>query len=964
MRSLLLLLPLLTCHMLFAQGVGINNPAPDPSALLDLTSTDRGLLVPRLTTVQRDDIPVPALSLLIYNTSNTRFEYYNGSAWVPLVVSGGTLDAAYDFGGPGMGRTIIADAGAVRVEGTDGLQVTGTFNSGATLDLAGPGSRMFFNPRKAAFRAGMVQADQWDDANVGLLSAAWGLNTIASGANSMAWGFLNTASGDAATVWGSGNEASGSRSTVWGSTNLASNTYSSAWGFNNQATGLRSTAWGRNTQANGENSTAWGENTTASLRNSTAFGENTTASASNSTAFGVQTTASGIGGSMSIGSNTTASGFSSLAGGSGSVASGQHSFSFGGSCEASGLRSVALGYATLASDNAAFAMGYETVASNFASVAMGSSSQSLGTASFSMGVLTVAQGSRSFAMGTSNLTQGISSVAMGHYNNAYTMGETVIGIGATLYTPSANGNAQFGAAQGTDRIFAIGNAVDLNGDQGVQDSERRNAMVVLKNGNSTIGNADPNTRLDVVAGTTGTITRVMTVRSAFNANNTGTGIALINSTANASNVGSEIISVTTNATTGLSDLRFHVHGGGGANGALNERMRILGNGNVGIGVIAPTQSLHVAGNIRMVDGNQAAGRVLVSAADGTASWQALTPAQTSAWSLDGNAITAAHVLGSTNNISLKFMVNSQTAGEVSNGGLRTFLGYRAGENNTGASNTFIGYFSGLANTTGANNTFIGVGTGENNVGAGDGTFVGRSAGIANTTGVRNTYIGRLAGSTNLAGLHNAVLGYGAGNAANGFVACTFLGYDADGNNTTSLSNSVAVGNLSRITADNQVRIGNAAMTSIGGFAGWTNLSDGTFKTQVQENVPGLALIMSLRPVTYRLDRDQINEVLNVPYERPIGLSDVQTGFIAQEVESVARSLGYEFSGVDAPKNSDDHYGLRYATFTVPLVKAVQEQQEQIEAQRRQLDEQSDTIARLMVEMEAMRATIGMNTPAR
>lgn len=289
----------------------------------------------------------------------------------------------------------------------------------------------------------------------------------------------------------------------------------------------------------------------------------------------------------------------------------------------------------------------------------------------------------------------------------------------------------------------------------------------------------------------------------------------------------------------------------------------------------------------MVDGNQAAGRVLVSAADGTASWQALTPAQTSAWSLNGNAITAAHVLGSTNNISLKFMVNSQTAGEVSNGGLRTFLGYRAGESNTGAANTFIGYFSGLGNTTGANNTFVGVGTGENNLSASEGTFVGRSAGIANETGERNTYIGRFAGSANIAGSNNAALGWSAGNASNGYAACTFVGYDADGNNATAYSNSVAVGNLSRITADNQVRIGNAGNASIGGFAAWTNLSDGTFKTQVQENVPGLALIMALRPVTYRLDRDLINEMINVHTEAPMGLSDVHTGFIAQEVENAA-----------------------------------------------------------------------------
>gem|GEM_PF-3040684 len=57
-------------------------------------------------------------------------------------------------------------------------------------------------------------------------------------------------------------------------------------------------------------------------------------------------------------------------------------------------------------------------------------------------------------------------------------------------------------------------------------------------------------------------------------------------------------------------------------GNTAERMRIDSSGNVGIGVGIPTSKLHVVGNIRMVDGNQAAGRVLTSDANGVATWQA------------------------------------------------------------------------------------------------------------------------------------------------------------------------------------------------------------------------------------------------------------------------------------------------------------------------------------------------------
>ena len=69
----------------------------------------------------------------------------------------------------------------------------------------------------------------------------------------------------------------------------------------------------------------------------------------------------------------------------------------------------------------------------------------------------------------------------------------------------------------------------------------------------------------------------------------------------------------------------------------------------------------------------------------------------------------------------------------------------------------------------------------------------------------------------------------------------------------------------------------------------------------------------------------------------------QSGFIAQEVEAAAKELGYEFSGVDAPKNEDDLYGLRYSAFVVPLVKAIQEQQVLIEEQQKAIKELQDKL---------------------
>ena len=157
---------------------------------------------------------------------------------------------------------------------------------------------------------------------------------------------------------------------------------------------------------------------------------------------------------------------------------------------------------------------------------------------------------------------------------------------------------------------------------------------------------------------------------------------------------------------------------------------------------------------------------------------------------------------------------------------------------------------------------------------------------------------------------------------------------------------MALGNTARITASNQVRIGNSSITSIGGQVDWTTLSDGRYKKDIRENVPGLQFINKLKPVTYKINVAGIRNFVKEDAEsaqnenESSGINSenkslietsikekekiVYTGFVAQEVEKAAKEIGYDFSGVDAPKDENDYYGLRYAEFVVPLVKAVQE----------------------------------------
>ena len=62
-------------------NVGIGTTSPDAKSVLDLTSTTKGLLPPRMTTTQRDAISSPPAGLTIYNTSTNKLNFYSGSAW-------------------------------------------------------------------------------------------------------------------------------------------------------------------------------------------------------------------------------------------------------------------------------------------------------------------------------------------------------------------------------------------------------------------------------------------------------------------------------------------------------------------------------------------------------------------------------------------------------------------------------------------------------------------------------------------------------------------------------------------------------------------------------------------------------------------------------------------------------------------------------------------------------------------
>ena len=84
MKKITLLTLALFSVLSYAQ-VGINTNTPDSSSALDIESTTGGILIPRLTEIQRDAISLPATGLMIYQTDQTTgFYFYDGTAWTKI----------------------------------------------------------------------------------------------------------------------------------------------------------------------------------------------------------------------------------------------------------------------------------------------------------------------------------------------------------------------------------------------------------------------------------------------------------------------------------------------------------------------------------------------------------------------------------------------------------------------------------------------------------------------------------------------------------------------------------------------------------------------------------------------------------------------------------------------------------------------------------------------------------------
>lgn len=270
---------------------------------------------------------------------------------------------------------------------------------------------------------------------------------------------------------------------------------------------------------------------------------------------------------------------------------------------------------------------------------------------------------------------------------------------------------------------------------------------------------------------------------------------------------------------------------------------------------------------------------------------------------------APSLLGQTDSASPYETALGSLAGNSNTGVHNTFIGNQAGYNNTtGGYNTAIGSFALSVNTSASNNVAVGYyalqqSTGTNNVAVGRGALnqstassqvaVGHNAGLAVTTGGENTLIGSSAGSNITTGTNNTVIGNGATAS------------------TATVSNQITLGNSSISTLRCQV-------TSI------TGLSDARDKRNTVDLPAGLEFVKGLRPVKFEWNMRDGGKV-----------GEVDTGFIAQDLQATQATLGIQIPGL-VYDNNPDRLEANYGKLLPVLVNAIKELSAEVDRLKAQI----------------------------
>lgn len=269
---------------------------PESNAILELESTNKGLLLSRValdSTSLSTPLSEHVAGMLVYNT-NTNADvtpgiYFNdGTKWIkttpqyqePWNIQSTIFPAdsnqqnIYQMGSVAVGKDTAVNNAM--------LDVNGAMRAGYA-SLGNVGSNSFASGDSTTASGSNAVALGWHNEASGLNAVVWGGQPTHGVVDSQRY---NVASGTAATSWGYGNRSTNFGTTTWGTGNIATNPQATAFGARNQSTGFWSTSFGQRNKASGNNALAFGTDNVASNHASVAYGNYNRAEGRFSTVWG------------------------------------------------------------------------------------------------------------------------------------------------------------------------------------------------------------------------------------------------------------------------------------------------------------------------------------------------------------------------------------------------------------------------------------------------------------------------------------------------------------------------------------------------------------------------------------------------------------------------------------------------------------------------------------------------------